>query len=149
MEFVGHNGQINLLDDKLIISRKGFVAFLTNGLKGEKTIPFSSITAVQFKAANMWVNGYIQFSVQGGVEGRGGVFDATRDENSVMFRGGEQHERFSKLKEIVEERLSAVRPGSPERISVADELEKFANLRDRGIITNEEFNSQKQKILGI
>ena len=31
--------------------------------------------------------------------------------------------------------------------SIADELEKFANLRDRGIITEEEFNTQKARLL--
>lgn len=32
-------------------------------------------------------------------------------------------------------------------MSVADELEKLAGLRDRGIITNEEFSAQKAKLL--
>jgi hypothetical protein len=32
--------------------------------------------------------------------------------------------------------------------SSADELAKLADLRDRGVITNEEFASQKAKILG-
>ena len=32
-------------------------------------------------------------------------------------------------------------------ISVADELEKLAGLRDRGIITDEEFSAQKAKLL--
>ncbi len=34
-------------------------------------------------------------------------------------------------------------------ISEADELKKFADLRDRGIITEEEFNAKKKQILGL
>ena len=33
-------------------------------------------------------------------------------------------------------------------VSVADELDKLAGLRDRGIITNDEFDAQKSKLLG-
>lgn len=32
--------------------------------------------------------------------------------------------------------------------SVADELEKLASLRDRGVITQEEFNRQKTRLVG-
>ena len=31
--------------------------------------------------------------------------------------------------------------------SIADEIEKYANLRDRGVITEEEFAQQKRKLL--
>jgi len=34
-------------------------------------------------------------------------------------------------------------------ISEADELKKFADLRDKGIITEEEFNAKKKQILGL
>lgn len=32
-------------------------------------------------------------------------------------------------------------------VSAADELEKLAALRDKGVVTEEEFNAQKAKIL--
>lgn len=31
----------------------------------------------------------------------------------------------------------------------ADELQKFADLRDQGIITNDEFEAKKKQILGL
>ena len=34
-----------------------------------------------------------------------------------------------------------------QQIGVADELAKLANLRDRGVITDEEFEVQKRKLL--
>lgn len=33
-------------------------------------------------------------------------------------------------------------------VSVADELSKLAKLRDEGVVTEEEFNAQKAKLLG-
>jgi hypothetical protein len=78
---------IEIFEDKLVIQRKGALAFLAHGLSGEKSIPFSSITAVQFKKAG-FTNGYIQLSVAGGVES--GVWDATTDENTVMFTSANQ-----------------------------------------------------------
>jgi len=57
MHFDGLNGQIEVLEDRIVISRKGVFGFLTQGLKGDKTIPFASITAVQFKTASAFFNG--------------------------------------------------------------------------------------------
>ena len=37
---------------------------------------------------------------------------------------------------------------APQPMSIADELEKLAGLRDRGIITAEEFDAQKSRLLG-
>ena len=41
---------------------------------------------------------------------------------------------------------SAVSP--PAEFSASDELEKLAELRDQGVITEEEFEAKKQKLLG-
>ena len=85
VEVEGVNGQIRLTKNRVIISRKGAKAFVTQGLKGDKEIPISRITAIQFKPADNLINGYLQFSIQGGWESNGGVFAATQDENTVMF----------------------------------------------------------------
>jgi hypothetical protein len=146
LKIEGHNGQVEVFDDHLVLSHRGVLGFLTNGIKGDKTIPYSSITAVQFRDAGLWTNGYIQFSVKGGMENTGGLFAATADENTVMFRTGEQAERFARLKQLVESRMRTA--AEPPR-SHADELEKFAALRDRGIITNDEFEKKKRELLGL
>ena len=52
---------------------------------------------------------------------------------------------------IIGSRLSSRRLRSymdtQKQTGVADELAKLANLRDRGIITDEEFEAQKRKLL--
>lgn len=146
--FKGHNGQVSLSGDSLTISRKGLLGLMTQGLKGEKRIPFLSISAVQFKKAGL-MNGYIQFSILGGVEARGGVFNATQDENTVMFRSS-QNSDFARLREEVEKRVAlakAPKASSGADLSTADQLSKLADLLDRGLLTEAEFSAEKAKLL--
>ena len=64
--FQGHNGQLYVYPDKLIIERKGLFGMVTNGLAGSKTIPMSSIQNIQFKKASAFFSGFIQFGVLDG-----------------------------------------------------------------------------------
>lgn len=40
---------IKVTDDSISIIRKGFINLVNQGIKGEKTIPFKNISAVQLK----------------------------------------------------------------------------------------------------
>lgn len=150
--FDGRNGgTVELLENVLVIRRKGVASFLTQGLKGEKRIPYASITSVQFKEAG-FTTGYIQFGISGGIESRRGVWDATTDENTILFTK-EAAEKFRELRDIVEARAAAARqghstPNPPPLANVADELTRLADLRDRGVLTDEEFAEQKLRLLG-
>ncbi len=50
------------------------------------------------------------------------------------------------LQEVARHRASQETPAGPQ-FSVADELEKLADLRDRGVLSDEEFEAQKSKLL--
>jgi hypothetical protein len=50
-------------------------------------------------------------------------------------------------KSLIEQRIMAAVQPIPEMVSIADELIKLAGLRDRGILTDEEFNGQKILLL--
>jgi len=148
--FKGYNGQVEVSDTGVTITRKGLLGLLTHGFKGEKRFPFTSISAVQFKNAGMFVNGYIQFSILGGVEARGGVLDASSDENTVMFWQGAQDEAFARLREIVEHKIADTRRPATTTLaqtSIADELGKLADLVQRGLLTDAEFAAQKRALL--
>jgi hypothetical protein len=94
-------------------------------------------------------NGYIQFGFFGGTEAKGGLFQATRDENSVMFTAA-QHNTFQRIKSAIEEQRNKLNsPKSNATNSGIDDLEKLANLRDKGILTEEEFVAKKKQILGL
>jgi DNA-binding transcriptional regulator YhcF (GntR family) len=97
-EIEGINGQIRLTHNRIIISQ---------GLKGDKEIPISRITAMKFKCADaLTQQGYLQFSIQGGIESKGGVFAAVRDENTVIFYEFEQLE-FEEVKRYVNSVIDA------------------------------------------
>ncbi|MCD8290842.1 MAG: SHOCT domain-containing protein [Prevotella sp.] len=149
----GVNGQLTVYDDKVVIERKGFLAFGTHGLAGAKTIPIASIQSVQFKAGGAMVNGFIQFGVLGGIEGKGGVFKATEDENTVMLRMGEQSDIGEKIKNYIEqcilERSKSQAATGSQTVSAADEVIKMKQLLDMGIITEEEFDRKKRELLGL
>ncbi|WP_044639699.1 SHOCT domain-containing protein [Risungbinella massiliensis] len=145
----GINATIELTDDKVIIHRKGIMAWI-NGLRGSKEIYLSSITAVQLKKASKVSDGYIEFVFSGGKEQKGStIVKVAKHENSVIFRPWKQKE-FEELKTAIDQRLANIN-----RVSSAapimgeiEALEKLAKLRDQGILTEEEFNQKKKQILG-
>lgn len=103
----GINGILSLSKNKIIIQRKGFISFLTQGLKGDKEIFLHSISAIQMKKAGIFTKGFIQFSFFGGQETKGGFFDATRDENTIMFKKSQQLD-FEKIKGFIEKKLERI-----------------------------------------
>jgi len=144
----GVAGQIEVHDEKIVIKRAGALAFLSHGMKGNKEIPISQITAIQFKPAGSFINGYLQFSILGGVESKGGVLAAGTDENTLMFRKAQQPD-FEKAKQLIEVRIYTKKEQKSSGGSDLAELEKLANLKKKGIISREEFEAKKKKILGL
>ena len=104
MEAKGINGILVLGKGYVEIVRKGFMSFMTQGLKGNKKIAIKQISAVQFKPAGLMTNGYIQFSFIGGKESKAGLFMATQDENTVMFKKKQQSD-FERIKDKIEEQI--------------------------------------------
>ena len=149
MEAKGHGGQIRLEGDVITISRKGMMGFLTQGLKGDKEIGLEHISSVQFKSANSLVNGYIQFAFIGGSESKAGLLAATTDENTVMFTSHQQPQ-FEAMRDAIKARISELKANrsGASTSSSADEIAKFAKLRDDGLITNEEYEAKKRALLG-
>ncbi len=147
-EFKGYNGTLVLTSTGVIIKR-GVKGFLLGGgmLRGDKSIPYKSIVAVQLKKAGM-LAGYIQLTLAGGSEAKGGMFQSTKDENSINFHAnGGNNGKFEEAKLLIEERIS----GSPTSAvaSPLDEIEKLAGLKEKGIITEEEFQAKKKQLLGL
>ncbi len=149
----GVNGQLEVFEDKVVITRKGAMSFSTHGLAGGKTIPMSAIQSVQFKPGGGMTNGFIQFAVMGGRESQGGLLAATRDENTVVLRMGEQTVKGEEIRDYVEKRiLELAKPQATvvmQQTSAADEIIKFKNLLDMGVITQEEFDAKKKQLLGL
>ena len=149
-ELKGVNGQLELFADRILIKRKGMLSKLTQGFfKGDKTIYIDQITGIQVKPGTMLTNGYIQFTLPGGIESKKGIFDATKDENTVMF-AKKYNDLVEKIKTKVEELRSATRAnGGINQLSSVDEIRKFKELLNEGIITQDQFEQKKKELLGL
>ncbi len=150
-ELKGINGQLELYEDKIIIRRKGALAKMTQGFfKGDKTNYINQITGIQVKPGTLWTNGYIQITVPGGIESKKGLLDdATLDENTVAFTS-KDNELVNQIKSKIEELMSQQRMGHIiNQSSPADEIRKYKELLDDGVITQEEFEQKKKQLLGL
>ena len=65
----------------------------------------------------------------------------------LIARGGSMHERMVQRAERQDDQLRSYLQETAGPQSTADQLTKLADLRDRGVITAEEFEREKAKIL--
>lgn len=150
MEVKGYNGVISFDGKFITITRKGFLARATIG-KGEKRLPLSSVSAVQWKPAGVFMNGYIEFTIGGGNENRSrfgqATADATRNENAVIFTRAQMPD-FSEFRSQIEEAIGAhhAKSGMPDSAPTAL-LEQLADLHKKGILTDEEYRKKKASLL--
>lgn len=151
---------LEVYDHKIVIKRKGIANFLVQGLKGDKEIPIKYITSIQFKDPGMITSGYMQFTLLGGQEAKGGLFEGAADENTVMFSSKEAPQ-FKRIKEHLEKIIFSPAPitlGSNanhhSRTPLTDsddligKLERLGNLKAQGILSSTEFEEQKANLLG-
>jgi len=153
MQASGYNGQVELLQNAVRIRRKGKMAFLSQGLKGEKEIQIRQISSIQFKSAGNVTYGFLQFMFLGGAEHKGGYFDANKDENTVTFLK-KQQPAFDAIKRAIEQRIEEVHGGTsatqqppPQSVDAVGQIERLAALRDQGVLTEQEFQAKKQDLL--
>ncbi|PEP09865.1 DUF4429 domain-containing protein [Bacillus wiedmannii] len=149
-EFKGAGKTIVKIEGNFIrLKRKGALNFLNHGLDGEKTIDINNMTGIQIKKANFFTNGYIQFIFMGSQESKRGVMAAATDENTVMFTKREQ-KMAEEIKEYIESILvNKSKSQVAVSVSGADEILKYKELLDQGIITEEDFQAKKKQLLGI
>ena len=144
----GISGQLELYEHKIIIRRKGKMAFFAHGWKGDKEIFVNQISSIQLKKTDDLTSGYIQFAFLGGTESKRGLFQAGIDENTITFYKFQEPD-FIKIKDLIEAKMlkhQGFNKTEPEKNSFND-LEKLAELKDKGIITEEEFEAKKKQIL--
>ena len=153
--FEGVRGRmLTVYDDKVIITTRPTIgSFITgNSLDGEKTIYFVDCIGVQFKQAGMTL-GYIQFeTASSSMNNKGSnMFNEnsfTWDTSVVSNDKMQEVANFVKGK-IDELKRSTSHVQATVALSCADELKKFKELLDSGIITQEEFDAKKKQLLGL
>lgn len=144
---------IDIYKDKVVITTKVTLGSLIthNATDGEKTIYYSDCIGVQFKQSKVTI-GYLQLETASSNGNNKAsnffsentfTFDTTVISNEIMIE----------VADYVKSRVDAAKKGGTisvttnSNISVADELLKLKQLLDMGVLTQEEFNVQKNKLL--
>ncbi len=146
---------IDIYENKVVLTVKVSVGSLLTGnvTDGEKTIYFSDCIGVQYKKSGLSI-GYLQFETAGGLMNNKAnnffnentfTWDTTKQSNEKM------QEVAAYCKKRVDEIKSQknVATSVVQQISPADELRKYKDHLDSGIITQEEFNAKKKQLLGL
>ena len=143
---------IRVYENYVVLKHSGLLNTLSmSGAKGEKRINCNSISAVECRKATTMAAGFIQFSIFGS-ERAGGVTSAAGDENSILFDAGKNNLAQQIVDYIEQRRIAIATPQAATVVqgpSAADELLKFKQLLDMGVITQEEFDAKKKQLLGL
>jgi len=141
---------LRIYEDRCVLSaQKNFMAFITqNLLNGDKEFYYDNLTSIQHKQATKWINGYIQFEYPGS-HSSGNDFGS---ENSFAFQLAKlDNEKVNQAVEYIREKIKEARSpkAAAAALSPAEELKKFKELLDCGVITQEEFDAKKKQLLGL
>lgn len=156
-QITAHTGTtLEVYDTYLIISHMQTGSLMTNiargGALGGKRINYTDLTSVQFREPAGMTVGFIQFAYPGSVESKGGINEMINDENSIPITI-QMVPQAREIVNFIEKRREELRAGSQgtviQQVSGADELKKYKELLDMGVISQEEFDAKKKQILGI
>jgi hypothetical protein len=93
----GWNATLYVYEDKIEIVRKEkMLLFFANFTLGDKEIPISNISAINFKRAGDIVGGFIRFSSPGAGE----IKNVNADENAIVFTKKQQDD-FLEAKDTI------------------------------------------------
>lgn len=144
---------IDIYVDKCVITTRVTLGSLltNNATDGEKTFYYSDCIGVQFKTSKFTI-GYLQ--VETAASSGNNHMSNFFNENSFTFDTSViSNERMTEVADYVKQRVDEVKKGHFNRnngtstLSVADELIKLKQLMDARVLTQEEFDLQKAKLL--
>lgn len=144
---------IDVYEDRVVLTVKaGIGSFIAGNISdGEKTIYYMDCIGVQFKKSGFQI-GYLQFETASGImNNRSNNFF-----NENTFTWDESKQSNEKMEEVanyckkkIDEYKSGKHNKSSSQVSPAEELKKFKELLDMGVLSQEEFDAKKKQILGL
>lgn len=144
----GAQKTLNVYNDHISLTQiKNFRTIMTHDwFKGTKEIYFADMSSVQYRAPTSLILGYIQFETANISSNNNFA-----SENSWTFDKS-KNDIAQKILEFVQNKVAEAKRGKNSVVmaqSAADELLKFKQLLDSGIITQEEFDNKKKQLLGL
>lgn len=116
--------------------------------QGEKTIYYKDVIGVQYKPSKV-TDGYIQVETASAGRSASSEYGG---ENSIQFGGKSNADAemiTSFIRAKIEEIKNAPVGGFVQQASPAEELKKFKELLDMGVISQDEFDAKKKQLLGL
>tara|TARA_R110000744_G_scaffold200804_1_gene319929 strand:- start:9 stop:455 length:447 start_codon:yes stop_codon:yes gene_type:complete len=140
----GYNSTLIVYEDRAVIKR-GFIGRMATGGPSEKTMFFNKLSGLDYKGRGL-NGGYISF-VGSGLESTSGSFNSNKNENTVVFVT--KVKQWKEIADFINTKIGQndKSPTIVQNQSVADEIKKFKELLDNGIISESEFLEQKKKLL--
>lgn len=143
---------IQVYDDKVVLSVKaGLGSFFTGNISdGEKTIYYCDCIGIQFKKSGFQI-GYLQFETAGGIMNN--RVNNFFNENTFTWETTQQsNEKMEEVAKYTKERVDYYKSAHNAPVvatTTADEIKKYKELLDMGIISQEEFDAKKKQLLGL
>ena len=139
----------------MLEGEKGLIAAASGVTQGQKSFGYESITSLEFKEATLLDNGHLAFNLQGdagrsSVVGFGKAMMGFQNDNTFKFQKRSQNVEVQNIKNYIEDQMLKSKQTTQSlvnAVSPADELRKYKQLMDDGIITQEEFNEKKKQLL--
>ncbi|ARI76877.1 DUF4429 domain-containing protein [Halobacillus mangrovi] len=144
-----YGGKVHIVVDEVFITfyRKGKSAkfYKKNGMKPKESILIEDIIGIQYKEPGM-LSGYIRFVLETDKQVK--IHKPLTDHNSIVFDKKEIRQA-EQLKALVEGLIQnyAGKQEVASSIGAATEIEKLHELKQKGIITDKQFEEQKEKLL--
>lgn len=126
-------GRLKVYDDKVELG------FNMLGTTRSNTLMYHQITGVEVKTTFAKVPLLSPGAAKITIYGTG---------NQKLEANWIKQEEAQKAEELINERIKRI-ANQQSGVSQMDELEKLSNLKDKGVITQEEFDQKKKQLLGL
>ena len=148
-----------LYDDRVELAPKqGLTGLILQGTKGKKIIYYSDISSVEFKNCG-WTHGFFEFTFPGGIDSPGGAISGADNDNRFTFgkvtigAAKKMAKEMEPINNFIQKKINEYKNKSRAQVvqqtSNADEILKYKNLLDEGIISKSEFEEKKKQLLGL
>jgi len=149
VEIAGNNRYIAVTEDTVYVGSIGIASGSFFGKKVKK-YPLDTITTVDVRKALLTVE--LELVTAGSVESGTvqGLMSRAQNENITMFAKARYEEVQQFANRILSLRRELVRGSAHSQgptVSIPDQIEQLAGLREKGILTEEEFLAKKQELL--
>ncbi len=152
----GDSKTMVVYENKVVLdAEKGLLLAAMGANQGQKTFAYESISSIEFEQATLMGNGRITFNIQGdngrtGVLAIGKMVTGIQNDNTFQYQKRSQNEEVLAAKNFIEDQMLKAKRAPQavvNSVSPADELRKYKQLLDDGIINQAEFDEKKKQLL--